>query len=177
MSYGWVATALSRQNWKPGLSWSYLQPGSFFSLSAYHINVWIEMAMVILLVLFVFPNCSLCSGDNHWEEMSRILSWIWYRFFQLRLEKFSMNSSGIPYGRLKGPLFHWQWGLNNLMYVTAHLNSNLLSSQHLHFLPVVQTFPAFCCSAKSFCDFKSDDLSMLSYNKTLHSDFKLQLLY
>ena len=38
---------------------------------------------------------------------------------------------------------------------TSHLNSNLLSLQNLHFSTVAQTFITLCCSAKSFCDFKS----------------------
>lgn len=79
------------------LGWdeAHLQPGSFTSLPASFINVWVEMAMVVLLVLFVFPNCCMCSTriiiEKKSPESCQRCGAV--RFFQLQLAIFSMNSS------------------------------------------------------------------------------------
>lgn len=137
------------------LGWdeAHLQPGSFTSLPASFKNVWVEMTMVVLLVLFVFLNCCMCSTRIIIEKKSQnpVKDVVHYDFSNYSWQYFPWTHLFISYGRLKGPLSRLSTISTPVYFPHISATSCLLLKLLLQFSIQPEAFlisnrmPSLCC--------------------------------
>lgn len=119
-------------------------------------------ASIICFSYFYMCSASIIIGRNIQNPIKDL---VWFRFSKHNCRNFPWIVLFLPHGILKGPLIYCEY-ISTPIYFSYSISISCL---------LLKLTVLFAIQTKKL--FKFDALSMVFYNKTLYSDFKLQFLY